>query len=250
MTNFITSWLVYDMTNFGCDKRFGAMTYVTLIDVMTNILTSWNFLTTWCTFWRLDALFDVMSNFMTPWCVATFCWHDVFLTPWPAFCLLDIFIFIISGTKYNENVFLIYYNTLLDVMICFSCYDELFDVMTCFIFMTNCLTLWRHDKPFAVMVCFWCHDELGTLWRHDKLCDVITGFFLPFMINFVIKSNDELIEVMMKLLTSWRTFWHHEEFVMWQTIDVMTCVALIDARNVSTTWRILLTSWQTFWPLD
>ena len=62
-------------------QSFGAMTYVTLIDVMTNVLTSWNFLTTWHTSWRLDALFDVMS-----WCVFMFCWHDVILTPWPAFC--------------------------------------------------------------------------------------------------------------------------------------------------------------------
>ena len=68
MTNYIhvTSWLVYDMTNVGCDKRFGALTYVTLIDFMTNVLTSWNyltwhtFLTSWRTFWRNVELYDVM----------------------------------------------------------------------------------------------------------------------------------------------------------------------------------------------
>ena len=69
MTNFITSRLVYDMTHFGCDKRFGAMTYVTLHWCHDKVLTSWNVWTTWHTFWCFDALFDVMSNFMTSWCV-------------------------------------------------------------------------------------------------------------------------------------------------------------------------------------
>ena len=93
------------------------MTWHTL-DV-TNVLALWRMLhslMSWQTFWRHgtfwqhDTLFDVMSNSMTSWCVVTFCWHDVFLTPWPAFCL-DIFVFIISGTKHNENVFLIFCNT-------------------------------------------------------------------------------------------------------------------------------------------
>ena len=221
--------------------------YVILIDVMTNVLTSWNFLTTWYTFWRLDALCDVMSNFITSWCVVTFCWHDVFLTPWPAFCLLDIFVFIISGAKYNEN-----YN---DIITHFWISWYVFHVMTnfltswrVFIFMTNCLALWRifdfmthfltswhifyfmtnlwrHDKPFDVMVCFWCHDELGdvmtnivkswqTWWRYYV-------FLLHFMINFVIKSNDETFDIMTNFLTSWRLFWHHDVFMtLWRICDV------------------------------
>ena len=149
---------------------------------------------------------------------------------------------------------------------------RIFDFMTHFLtswhildFMTN---LWRHDKPFDVMVCLWSHDELGdvmtnfvtswqTLWRYYV-------FLLHFMINFVTSwrlfyvvfwSNDELFEVMMKLLTSstnfltsWRIFWHHDvfmtlyydEFVMWQAIDVMTCVALIDVI-------IIILTPGTFW---
>ena len=127
MTNFITPWCVYDMTHFGCDKRFGTMTYVTLIHVMTNVLASWNILTTWHTFWRLGALFDVMSNFITSWCVFTFCWHDVFLNPWPAFCRIDFFL--ISGTQYNKNVFLILWQH-------FGCHD---------VFFMSWRTFWRHD---------------------------------------------------------------------------------------------------------
>ena len=186
-------------------------------------LTSWNFMTTWYTFWRLDALFDVMSNFMTSWCVVTFCRHDVFLTPWQAFCLVDIFVFIISGTNIMKTCFW-YYNTLLDVMICFHVMMNFLTSRRVFTFMTNCLTLWRifdfltswhmfyfmtnlwrHDKPSDVMVCFDAMTNLmaswQTWWRHDKLCGVIT-FFLHFMINFV---------------TSWRRF-----YIMSKLFEVMT----------------------------
>ena len=165
MTSVLTSWLVYDID-------------------MTNVLTSWNFLTTWHTFWRLDALFDVMSNFMTSYGVFfTFCWDDVFLTPWSAFCRLDIFFFIISGTKYNEN-FLTSWRVFVFITNCLTLW-RIFDFMTHFLtswhmfyFMTN---LGRHDKPFDVMVCFDAMTHCVTLWRTwwrlDKLCDVITVFF-------------------------------------------------------------------------
>ena len=49
----LTSWRVdHIMTNSWCDKLFDVITYVALIDVMTNILTPWNFLTTWRAFWH------------------------------------------------------------------------------------------------------------------------------------------------------------------------------------------------------
>ena len=125
------------------------------------------------------------------------------------------------------------------------------------------------------------HDIFFTSWQ---TCDVMTNFvtswqtlwryyvfLLHFMINFVtswrlftscqtFRSNDELFEVMMKLLTSWRIFWHHDEFfdimtclwhydefVMWQAIDVMTCVALIDVIMIILTPG---TFWQHFCRYD
>ena len=80
LTNLLMSWCV-----FGCHWRvFDVMTnflnYVALIDVMTNVLMSWNFLTTWHTF---DVLtHDIMTNVLS--------WWRIFVN--------------ISGTKYNVNV--------------------------------------------------------------------------------------------------------------------------------------------------
>ena len=122
MTNFITSWFVYNMTHFGCDKHFGAMTYVTLIHVITNVLTSWNFLTTWQSFWRLDALFDVMT---------CFCLHD---------------------KLFNVMTYFWLYDTLFDIMTYFLLHDKL---------VTSWQTFWRHGVFLMSWRTLWRHDELG-----------------------------------------------------------------------------------------
>ena len=124
------------------DKRFGAITYATLIDVMTNVLTSWNFLTKCHTSWRLDALFDVMSNFMTSWCVFTFCWHDVFVAPWPAFCRLDIFCSLFQEQNIMKTCFDIITNFWMSWYV-FHVNMNFLMSWRVFVFMTNCLTLWR-----------------------------------------------------------------------------------------------------------
>ena len=174
----------------------------------------------WQTFWRYDVFytywchdkrFVIVSNFMTSWCVFTFCWHDAFLTPWPAFCRLNIFFSLFLEQNIMKTCFW-YNNKLLDVMICFSCQDELFDVMTCFCLhdkLFNIMTyFWLYDTLFDIMTYFLFHDKLmtswqtfwrqfmflmpsHTLWRHDELGDVMTDvvtslrFFLHSMINFV-----------------------------------------------------------------
>ena len=106
---------------------------------------------------------------------------------------------------------------------------------------------WRHDKRFEVTELFDNMIHFLTSWRtfgrNVELYDVMVCCY-------------ELFEVMMELLTSWRTSWHHDElfdimtclwhyseFMMWQAIDVMTCVALIDVI------MILLTP-GTFWQHD
>ena len=234
MTNFITPWCVYDMTHFECDKRFGTMTYVfghhdvcwhhdELYNTMMclwhdtfwmwqtfwhydvcytyschdKVLTSWNFLTTWHTFWRLDALFGVMSNLMTSWCVFTFCWHDVFLNPWPAFCRIDFFF------KFQEHNIMKtcfwYYDKILDVMICFS--------WRVFVFMTNCLRLWRIFDFMTHFLTSWhIFYFMTNLWRHDKLFDVMVCFW----------CHDALCDAMTNLVTSWQTWWrHYTYFILW-----------------------------------
>ena len=81
MTNFLMPW-----QTFWChDKLFDITTYVALIDVMTNVLTSWNFLTIWCDFWLFTSLptFWRQGVFMMAW-QTSWC-HDVdqFLrAPW------------------------------------------------------------------------------------------------------------------------------------------------------------------------
>ena len=156
---------------------------------MLHLLMSWqtwNLLTTWHTFWRLDALFDVMSNFRTSWCVLTFCWHDVFLTPWPAFCRLTYL-----------------WHT-------FWRLDALFDVMSklmtswcvhtfCWhdVFLTPLPALCRLDifmTHFWRWQTFWRYDVCCTYWCNDKHFDVMEPF-----------------DNMTHFLTSWRTFWRNVE---------------------------------------
>ena len=130
--------------------------------------------------------------------------------------------FIISGTKYNENVFLIFdvitnllmswhvfdvmHDELFDVMAYFWLYYKLFNIMTYFsLYFKQLMYFWRHDKPFEVMTCFWRHDIFNVMtnltpwrmfWRHDVF------------------------------LTSW-TFWHHDAL-----LDVMTSLSSVDNINI------------------
>ena len=171
-----------------------------------------------------------------------------------------------------------YYDKILDVMICFSCHDELFDVMTCFCLhdkMFKVMTyFWLYDTRFDIMTYFftswqtcdvmtnlwtsWCVFDVmthfvtpwRTWWRHDKLGDVITLILLYDKLCDIIvfftscqtfRSNDELFEVMMKLLTSWRTFWHDDvSMTLWRMFDV---------TNYLMSWRMLhlLTSQRSIW---
>ena len=182
-------------------KCFWLHDKITLIDVMTNVLTSCKCLMTWHTFWLPGAIFDVMTNFMCFTLWRTFCGYDVFLTPWPAFCCLDIF-FIISGTKYNENVFAIITN--------FWMSWHVFHVMT------HLLTSWQ---TLDVMMCFWCYDELcdAVFFCVIKLFYIMTYFWSND--GFVFGSNDEPFTIT-NLLTSWQTFWHHDVFLIsWQHLE-------------------------------
>ena len=152
-----------------------------------------------------------------------------------------------------------YYNEMFNVMTSFWCYGEIVDVMT----------LWLHDKLFTSWHICDCYDKLltlwqsfwrhgvflmswRTLWRHNELCDVITFSFnnkLDIMTSFftscrTFRTFRTRFEIMMKLLTSWQTFWHHDVFMTsWRIFDVTNCL---------TSCRMLhfLTSWRTFWRID
>ena len=89
-----------------------------------------------------------------------------------------------------------------------------------------------------------------TWWRHNELCDVIMFSFnnkLDIMTSFFTSCRTFrtfLFEIMMKLLTSWQTFWHHDVFMTsWRIFDVTNC--LTSCRMLH-----LLTSWRTFWRID
>ena len=262
-----TFWRYDECHTYWChDKHFHDME---LFDNMTHCLTSWR------TFLRNVELYDVMVFF-------TFCWHDVFLTPWPAFYRLDFFFSLFQEQNIMKTCFW-YYDKLWDVMIYVSCYDELFDVMTCFCLHDKLFNIrtyfWFYDTLFDIMIYFLLHDKFvtswqtfwphgvflmswPTLWRHDELGDIMTNFVtsLRFHVFFTscqtFRRNDELFKIIMKLLTSWRTLWHHgelfdimtclwhyDEFLMWQTIWCHDICWLIDVIT------IILTP-ETFWQHD
>ena len=149
---------------FGLNRPSDVKTYVAVIDVMTNVLTSWNFLMTWDTVRRQTNCL-CYGVFFTSW--RTLCCHGIFLTPWPAFCRPDIFCLIISR---KQNI----------MKTCFWCYNELFWRHYMFLrswriflmswrvfdFMTN---FWHHGKLFDVMPCFWFYDKhfdiMTSFWR-------------------------------------------------------------------------------------
>ena len=157
MTHFLTSWRVFDgMTRFLTSIR--VFHVITFFHVMTfcsrhfNMIT--NFLTWWWTFWRYDALFDVMKCLLR---------HDAH------FGRNDIFVWRHEG--------------LFDVMTCFWRHDvfltslcTIFTSWRVFDFMTNLLTSWRT---------FW-HDELFDVMMHClmwwRVFDVMTHFVTSWRI--------------------------------------------------------------------
>ena len=144
-----------------------------------------------------------MMNCLTPWRVCYVIAN--ILTLWHVFDFMTIF-------WHHDKLWP--HDELYDVMTFFTSWrtflrhDELFEVMTNLLSswhvfdMTNCLTLWRflrHDEHFYVMTCFWLHSKLLTSWR-------------------TFWRHDELFEVMTNLLSSWHVF---------------------DMTNCLTLWRVL-----------
>ena len=198
MTNWLTLWRVYGIVIiFWCDKLFDVMTYVALIDVMMNILTPWNFLTTSHTFWHPDTLFDLITNSLTR-----------FLSSWQNCSLF-----------WEQNVMTTCfwcYSELFNVIACFWCHDELFlklwrifdipfdtithyfnlflNVWRIFDVILNLLTSWG---VFDIITCFWRHDKLV-----DAMANVLTWRRIFDIINF---------------LTLWRTYWRYDVIKLsWQ----------------------------------
>ena len=235
---------------------------------MANVLTLWKCLMTWHTFWRHEALFDIMTNFLTSWCVLCFkanfwCCHDVFHD-----LRFIVLTFLSSFREQNilKNVFVMSLRSwyMFDFMTkCIFDVMPSFCIVLTFLFIISgtqyyenvCLmsltlwyifdfvaNFWRHDKPFVIIPCFWHDDELfdvmaNLLWYvfdimtnfFDKLCDVMTCLWRH---TIFFRCYD-------MFLTSWHTFLTY--------IDVMT--------NLLTSWRVFdvidvfLTSWLTFWRL-
>ena len=185
---------------------------IALIDVMTNVLTPWNFLMTWHTFWRPD--------FITSWCVftlwRTFCGHDVFMTPWPAFCCLDHFISTfqeqnIMKTNFwmSWHVFHVMTNFLtslqtLDVMVCFWCNDEFCDDMNNFVTLLSVFFKF-YDTLFDIMTYFWSNDDV--FWSNDEpftMTNFLTSWrIFDFMTN-IWHIFDKFVDVIINFLIWWR----------------------------------------------
>ena len=131
------------------------------------------FLTSWCTFWRYDELFDIMTNLLTLW--RTF-WR--------------IFDVIAASWRCDE---------LFDVIICFWCHDELFS--SCRI-VFDVMCFWHTDKLFGVMTCFWhILTKLTCFWLFD-----VRTYFLSndelFNVMTYFMNSWRVFDVMTKLLTS------------------------------------------------
>ena len=236
------SWRNFDViTHFLCSDA--------LLDVMANFLTSW------CTFWRHDALFDVITSKSKSW------GQKVFMT---------------SKTRHNVKITSQRQKVRLDDKKCVmtsksasrrqkvchdvknmswrqnKCHDVNKFVMmsksalwckkvrhkvTCHDFKKFSMTSkTRHDIKCVVTskssswrqkVCQWCqkvrHDIKNTSWRQRN---VITS-----------KTRHEVKKCIM---TSWRTFWRHDALdvmtLLWrhaELFDVMTCLWLYDALLTS-----------------
>ena len=198
MTHLWSSWCVHDiMTNFVYDKLFDVMTYVALIDVMTNVLTSWNFLT-WhiclrhdAPFWGYDEVIDVM--------VCCLCSDEHFLVMTYFFSLFQ-----------EQNIMKV---------TCFWLHDKLFDIMT-YLWLHGELFMyfWRRDKPFDVMTYYVCIDELLTSWC---VFDVMTSWRMSLSSRHVLDISNPMANV----LTSWRIL-RHEFLTSWRTFSCYDAIKL------------------------
>ena len=159
ITNFLSSWQTFDVMMFLTSWRtfqrlfdvlFWRLNVFAIIDVMTNVLTPWNFITTWHTFWRPGALFDVMTIFLTSWFLFYFMTN--LLSSW--------------------RIFVINY---------FWCYDEIVDVMT--LWLHDKLFKSRHIFDF--MTNFLHHDIFVTVWQ---TFDVMTKLLTPWRVFYVMTN--------------------------------------------------------------
>ena len=183
-----------------------------------------HYLMPWHTFWRHDERFNVMvcsllgGEFVVVMTYFMTCLHCP-----------DIFYFIILGTKYYENVFL------MSLSLWYIIY-----------FMVN---VWRHDKPNVIMPCcwwiFWRHRMFLTSWRTFlthlltawRVFDVIANLSMSWHVfDFMTHCFDIY-------LMSWQIFWRHAMFLM-----SLTCFDVF-VTSWLTFWSMLhlLTSWRTSW---
>ena len=189
-----------------------------------------HYLMPWHTFWRHDELFNVMVCSLL---------GDEFFVVMTYFmtCLHcpDIFYFIILGTKYYENVFL------MSLSLWYIIY-----------FMVN---VWRHDKPNVIMPCcwwtFWRHRMFLTSWRtfFDTFVDGMTCFWRHskfamswHVFDFMTHCFDD---VMTNLLTSRRVFDVIDVF--WRVCDIMTNFLKYMFIFIGQTHLKLCMTTQTFW---
>ena len=163
-----------------------------------------NFLTSWCVLYLETNFVVVMTYFMT-------CLH------WP-----DIFYFIILGTKYYENVFL------MSLSLWYIIY-----------FMVN---VWRHDKPNVIMPCCW-----WTFWRHRMFLTSWRTFLTHLLTAWRVFDVIANVSMSWHVFTSWHTvltyIWCHDKsfdvtacfWCHWRVCDIMTnflkYVALIDVMT-------------------
>ena len=177
---------------------------------------------TWHTIWCHDTHFDVITNFLTSWCVLYFEANFFFVMTYFMTCLHcpDIFYFIILGTKYYENVFLMS----LSLWYIIYCMVNVWRHDTPNVIMPCCWWIfWRHGKFVDVIICFWHHDELfwQICWRHDVFLTSLQ----------TCRCHD-------MFLTSWHTVWHIS--------DVMTNILFLMSL---TCFDVFVTSWLTFWSM-
>ena len=194
-TDFLKSWWVYDIiTNLWRHNKHDVSNIFDVMEVFDDVT---HYLMPWHTFWRHDELFNVMvcSLLGGEFCVVM----TYFMT-----CLHcpDIFYFIILGTKYYENVFL------MSLSLWYIIY-----------FMVN---VWRHDKPNVIMPCcwwtFWRHRMFLTSWR-TFLTHLLTSWRV-FDVIAHLSMSWHVFDFMTNLLTSRRVFDVIDVF--WRVCDIMT----------------------------
>ena len=253
MTNLLTSWRVFDVIGVFL-RIFNVITnflkYVALIDVMTNVLTPGICLTTWHTFLRPDALFDVM-----------------FFTLWQTFCRDDLFLSLFRAQNIMETWYR-YYNDIFDVMTCFDVIWRVFDFMAncfpswrIFYFRSN-FSFWHYDKLIDIMTCLWHYDDFFyvtnclTSWRmlhllrHDEHFDAMELFDITHFLTYW-----HTFDLMTNLLTRFLSSWHNFSLFWEQNIaktcfgchnelfDVIACFWCYDELFLGS----MAYFWYTFW---